>query len=97
VSQSLTLTSVDGIPLDAAVHAPSGAHIGTVVQVHGITGEKDEGGMFVRLADRLAEGGFSVVRFSFRGHGDSGGTQRGVDLRVSSSALCGLALVDEAA
>lgn len=34
--------------------------------------------MFVRLADRLADSGFSVVRFSFRGHGDSGGTQRGV-------------------
>jgi alpha-beta hydrolase superfamily lysophospholipase len=33
----------------------------------------DEGGMFVRLADRLAETGFSVLRFSFRGHGKSGG------------------------
>jgi alpha-beta hydrolase superfamily lysophospholipase len=76
----LKLTSVDGIALDAAVHRPSGEGIGAVLQVHGITAEKDEGGMFVRLADRLANSGFSVVRFSFRGHGDSGGTQEGVTI-----------------
>ena len=36
--------------------------------------------MFVRLADRLASEGFAVLRFSFRGHGHSGGTQRGVTI-----------------
>jgi uncharacterized protein len=76
----LTLTSVDGISLDAAVHVPSRNSAGTVIQVHGITADMDEGGMFVRLADRLADGGLSVIRFSFRGHGDSGGTQKGVTI-----------------
>src|SRR5260221_14602533 len=36
--------------------------------------------MFVRLADRLAGEGSAVLRFSFRGHGRSGGTQRGVTI-----------------
>ena len=36
--------------------------------------------MFVRLAERLAAAGFDVVRFSFRGHGGSAGTQRGVTI-----------------
>ena len=36
--------------------------------------------MFVRLAEQLAAAGFDVVRFSFRGHGGSGGTQRGMTI-----------------
>lgn len=74
------LTSMDGIALDAAVHHPTGEAVGTVVAAHGITADMDEGGMFVRLAERLAAAGFVVVRFSFRGHGDSGGTERGVTI-----------------
>jgi alpha-beta hydrolase superfamily lysophospholipase len=38
----------------------------------------DEGGMFGRLADALAAAGLTALRFSFRGHGRSGGTQQGV-------------------
>lgn len=36
--------------------------------------------MFGRLADSLAGEGFSVFRFSFRGHGRSDGTQQGVTI-----------------
>lgn len=79
--RSVELTSVDGIPLDAVVHSPAaGGAVGTVIQAHGITADRDEGGMFVRLAERLAASGLAVVRFSFRGHGASGGTQRGVTI-----------------
>ncbi|WP_344163843.1 alpha/beta hydrolase [Nocardiopsis rhodophaea] len=53
---------------------------GTVVQAHGITVDKDEGGMFVRLAERLAKAGFTVIRFSFRGHGKSDGAPEGVTI-----------------
>ncbi|MET8800846.1 alpha/beta fold hydrolase [Nocardia sp. NPDC004568] len=43
--------------------------------------DKDEGAtMFVCLADRLVTAGFHVVRFSFRGHGTSGGASRGVTI-----------------
>lgn len=79
--EQLNLVSIDGLRLDAAVHpAPADDHRGTVIQAHGITADMDEGGMFLRLADRLADNGFTVLRFSFRGHGDSAGTQRGVTI-----------------
>lgn len=77
----LTLTSIDGVPLDATIHEPQCLpSLGAVVLAHGITVDKAEGGMFVRLAERLAAAGYLVLRFSFRGHGRSGGTQRGVTI-----------------
>jgi alpha-beta hydrolase superfamily lysophospholipase len=70
------------------------AHLGTVILAHGITVDMDEGGMFVRLAERLAAEGFGVLRFSYRGHGKSGGTQRGVT--VAGEMLDLQAAVDHA-
>ncbi|WP_433521578.1 alpha/beta hydrolase family protein [Nocardia pseudovaccinii] len=80
--QRVELSSVDGVRLDFAIHdstvEPSR---GVVLLVHGITVDMDEGGgMFVRLAQQLVSQGFDVVRFSFRGHGASGGTQQGVTI-----------------
>lgn len=75
------LTSIDGVRLEAAVHAAKlHGKRGAVIQAHGINANMAEGGMFVRLADRLAKSDFNVVRFSFRGHGGSGGTQRGTTI-----------------
>jgi uncharacterized protein len=74
--EKLSFASLDGVILDAAYHR---SHVlparGAIVQAHGITADMDEGGMFVWLADRFAAAGFDVLRFSFRGHGRSGGTQ----------------------
>jgi alpha-beta hydrolase superfamily lysophospholipase len=75
----------DGVVLDAAVHHrapgfPADGSRGTVLLVHGISATMDEGGAFVRLAERLAEQGLTTVRFSFRGHGRSGGSPRGVTI-----------------
>ncbi|MEV4238938.1 alpha/beta fold hydrolase [Nocardia sp. NPDC049737] len=80
--QRLELSSVDGIRLDFAVHhCTVEPTLGVVLLVHGITVDMDEvGGMFVRLAQQLVLQGFDVVRFSFRGHGASGGTQQGVTI-----------------
>lgn len=79
--QQVELTSIDGIGLDAAWHPAIGqGQRGAVVQVHGINADMTEGGMYVRLADQLAEADFNVLRFSFRGHGNSGGTQRGTTI-----------------
>lgn len=79
--QQMELTSIDGVRLEAAVHlAIAQGKQGAVVQTHGINADMSEGGMFVRLADRLAEAGFNVLRFSFRGHGGSSGTQRGATI-----------------
>lgn len=79
--QHLELPSIDGTRLDAVWHAADGdGSRGVVVQAHGINADMTEGGMFVRLADQLADADFNVLRFSFRGHGASGGTQRGVTI-----------------
>ncbi|MGH9214039.1 MAG: alpha/beta hydrolase family protein [Acidimicrobiales bacterium] len=79
--EAVELVSVDGIRLDDVLHQPTNPPgRGTVVQAHGISADMDEGGMFVRLADRLAEAGFTVLRFSFRGHGSSGDTQQGATI-----------------
>jgi uncharacterized protein len=43
-----------------------------VLLVHGITSSKDEGGFYVELEEQLFKEKLSVVRFDFRGHGDSG-------------------------
>ncbi len=77
----LTLISIDGIELETAIHpTQQQTSIGTIIQVHGISVDMDEGGMFVRLADGLADVGFDVLRFSFRSHGRSGGTQCGMTI-----------------
>lgn len=79
--QQMELTSIDGMRLEAAVHsARAQGQRGVVIQAHGINANMTEGGMFVRLADRLADADFTVLRFSFRGHGGSGGTQRGMTI-----------------
>ncbi|MCP2169319.1 alpha/beta hydrolase [Goodfellowiella coeruleoviolacea] len=79
---SLELTSVDGVALDAVVHpATATSPLGTVVLAHGLTADKDGShGRLATLAEELVAAGFAVLRFSFRGHGASGGTQRGVTI-----------------
>jgi alpha-beta hydrolase superfamily lysophospholipase len=77
---AVELVAADGVRLDAVVHCPQGGPVGTVIQAHGITADKDEGGMFIRLADQLSAAGFAVLRFSYRGHGASGGSPRGVTI-----------------
>lgn len=79
--EEIALTALDGVRLDARLHRPSTREpLGVVVQAHGITADMDEGGMFARLADQLTDAGFVVLRFSFRGHGRSGGSSRGVTI-----------------
>ncbi len=51
-----------------------------VVLCHGLSVDKDEGGIFAELAGRLAKS-FAVFRFDFRGHGESEG--RSVDMTVA--------------
>jgi pimeloyl-ACP methyl ester carboxylesterase len=84
--------AADGVHLDATLHR--GGDAGAVLLAHGITADSDERGEFVDLADRLCDNGFTVLRFSFRGHGHSGGTPAGVtiagerlDLRAAAAEL----------
>jgi alpha/beta superfamily hydrolase len=90
------LVSVDGIALDVVVHeAAAEPPRNLIVLVHDLARDRDQRGVFNQLADRLAEDGSTVVRFSFRGHGASAGTQRGF---TTAGAMLDLtAVVDEAA
>ncbi|USX56442.1 alpha/beta hydrolase [Lentzea sp. HUAS12] len=78
--QRLHLAALDGVHLEAALHRAPDNCRGTVVLAHGITVDMDEGGMFVRLAEQLTSNGFDALRFSYRGHGNSGGMQEGTTI-----------------
>ena len=77
MSETIFYPSLDGVRLCAVVDAAPGAH-GSVVLAHGITVDKDESSgttgipAFVELADLLIAHGYNVLRFDFRGHGQSG-------------------------
>lgn len=65
--------SQNGLKLTGIWHLPSNPTTKAVVLAHGITVDKDESGIFVELAEKLAEDGYGVFRFDFRGHGESEG------------------------
>ena len=58
--------------LSVAVHKPPEKKAPIIVMFHGFTGHKIENRrLFVTLARRLCNEGFIVVRFDYRGHGES--------------------------
>lgn len=65
--------SQDGTKLVGAWHFPRKPTKKAVVLAHGITVNKDEDGIFIDQAELLKNKGFAVLRFDFRGHGESGG------------------------
>lgn len=81
MGETIFYPSLDGVRLCAVVDAASNAK-GSVVLAHGITVDKDESSgavgvpAFVELAARLTADGYNVLRFDFRGHGESGLTSR---------------------
>lgn len=91
MSQRHEIVSRDGTHLDAAVRVAE-APRAVALLVHGITVDKDEGGMYVRLAEGLADVGIVSARFSFRGHGASGG--RSQDMTIAGEVEDLYAAVD---
>lgn len=78
--KSITYESQDSLRLCALVEETGGPAKGAVVLAHGIVVDKDESdgtesgiGGFVALSQALTEQGFHVLRFDFRGHGESEG------------------------
>lgn len=76
-TERIVVSTHDGLELEAEF-SWSGDPTKAILLAHGITVDLNEGGMFARLVDRLADDGWSCLRFSFRGHGGSQGSQRGV-------------------
>ena len=80
--QHATFTSLDGLDLRGTITTPDDSAQRGVVLVHGGGVTRDEGGFFTRLAAGLAKSSATVLRFDFRGHGESAGRQE--DLTLAS-------------
>jgi len=52
-----------------------------VVMCHGIRGNKDECGSFIKLSEKLYDSGYSSFRFDFNGHGESEGKDYNVTIK----------------
>jgi len=71
VERPVTFLSSD-YELMGVVHIPSTGFNSSIIMLHGFTGNRVEAGrLFVDLARALCSIGVSVLRFDFRGHGDS--------------------------
>ena len=85
----------DGLTLRGTLVKPEGKDKCPIAVInHGLMSnrDKDRGGMFKMLADRLLEKGIASVRFDFDGHGDSdGGFQ---DMSVLSELLDAFKIMD---
>lgn len=96
------IKSIDGVELSAAwVPATDSQHY--CLLAHGITGDKDEFGDFHRnICRKLYDCGIGSIRFDFRGHGESGLSERDVtvlgqllDVKAAYLELCDRANVSE--
>jgi alpha/beta superfamily hydrolase len=79
-SHNVDIHTYDGLDLEAIATVPDGEARGMLVMAHGITVDLNEGGMFARLAEAVSQDRWATLRFSFRGHGRSTGSQRGVTI-----------------
>jgi pimeloyl-ACP methyl ester carboxylesterase len=66
--RKLTLTTEDGVDLDAWYVPSQAANAPTVLLTHGLLGNK---WLFLRLVPWLHDAGYNVMLFDFRGHGQS--------------------------
>ncbi len=72
--ETVNFSSADGLSLAGTFELPAGPARNCVLLCHGITVDREEGGVFADLARMLAGRGLASFRFDFRGHGKSGGT-----------------------
>ncbi|MFA5030936.1 MAG: alpha/beta fold hydrolase [Patescibacteria group bacterium] len=80
MEEKIYFNSSDGIKLCGVWTTPEKPTTKVIILAHGITVDKDEDGIFIELAAYLAQNGFVVFRFDFRGHGESDGKSIDVTL-----------------
>lgn len=66
----MNITTLDKHSI-CGIHEVRGNNDEIVILSHGITSEKNEGGLYTELARQLGEAGYSSYRFDYRGHGES--------------------------
>lgn len=69
----VSFPSSDGLLLSGVWHISEKTSAKAIILAHGITADRDEDGIFIDLAQVLADTGYAVLRFDFRGHGASEG------------------------
>jgi len=73
LEEKIRFAGADGLNLCGILGA-SGKRPGIcVILCHGLTVDKEEGGVFTRLAGALSQAGLDSFRFDFRGNGESDG------------------------
>lgn len=84
---------VDGQRIAASMHLPDATPAPGVVMCHGFTGQRMEAHfLFVKAARAMCRAGLNVLRFDFRGSGESEGRFR--DMTISSEIADALAALD---
>ncbi|MBI2032984.1 MAG: alpha/beta fold hydrolase [Candidatus Levybacteria bacterium] len=81
MEEKLFFKNAEGLTLCGILSLPEKQATKCIILCHGITVDKDEGGVFVALTNALADRGFAVFRFDFRAHGESEGNS--IDLTVT--------------
>ena len=73
LSRKTKVRTPDGHTITLSVERADGKQNSKAIAIltHGIFTDRDEKGRFVRLSQRLRSAGIDVVRFDFRGHGES--------------------------
>ncbi len=86
------VTTLDGLRLRAWIASPGGAR-GILLLCHGLASDAEERGAFPALRDLALRSGLAVVRFDFRAHGSSPGSNqhlRLAGLRCDIEAMLGV-------
>lgn len=81
MEEKIYFKNADGLKLCGILTKPQKETEKCIILCHGITVTKDEGGIFTKLAKKLADNDFIVFRFDFRAHGESEG--KSIDLTVT--------------
>lgn len=96
-AQRLTLSTIDGVALEAEVHVPEGARAAVLLcHPHPLRGGSMYDGVPDALFQTLPPLGLAALRFNFRGVGGSGGSHdegraERHDVRAAIAALAGAA------
>ncbi len=69
------------------LHLPDSKNPPAVIMSHGWTGNKNEHGLFINAAKEFCKNGFAVLRFDFRGSGESEGKFEDVNFTGEASDL----------
>lgn len=81
MEEKVYFKNTDGLKLCGILTKPQKETQKCIILCHGITVTKDEDGIYTELAKKLADSGFTVFRFDFRGHGESEGNS--IDLTIT--------------